>query len=268
MKSQQLTPPKKPLYILCGFLILVLVAGSFLLHRAAQPPYLIFLSGAGMKAPVIEIATKFEKKTGIKVRPHFEGSSILRDYIINFKTGDLFLPGDQKNLAILEEKGLIKRKEFLAWHIIAILVSPHATDKISSLDDLSKPGIRLAISNPRQASLGRLVMKKIINTHPKGQAILDNVKVYGSSSQDVLRLYQKGDIDAVIEWDVMADTPQGKGLIKVPLEGQYQVKDPLIAGLLNTSKHPKLAEKFLKYLTTTGREIFRKHGYNIDGGDK
>lgn len=217
-----------------------------------------------MQEPVTKIATDFEQQTGIKVQTHFDGSSILRDYILKFRTGDIFLPGAQKNLDILREKGLIKRSAFLAWHVVAILVSPRAADKISSLDDLSKPGIRLAISNPRQASLGRLVMDKIIKIHPRGRAILNNIKAYGSSSQDVLRLYHRGNIDAVIEWEVMALTPAGKGLIVIPLQKPYQIKVPLEVGLLTTSKHPELAERFFQYLVTSGREVFRRQGYNVN----
>lgn len=266
MTLRSITNFKIKYYLLFGLFISLLTAAVYM-YSTTQPPYLVFFSGAGMKEPVNEIAIDFEKQTGIRVQTYFDGSSILRDYIVRFKTGDIFLSGDQKNLALLKKKGLIKRRAFLAWHVVAILVSPHAAKKISCLNDLAKPGIRLALSNPRQASLGRLVMEKIIKIHPRGQAILNNIKVYGSSSQDVLRLYNQGNIDAVIEWDVMARTSAGKGLIVVPLKKPYQIKDPIEAGLLSTSKHPKLAERFFQYLITSGREIFRQHGYNVSRGD-
>ncbi len=267
MTSRSVTHAKKTYHLLFGLFVALLTTAALCIHSAAQPPSLLFLSGAGMKEPASQIAADFEQQTGIKIQTHFDGSSILRDYIIKFKTGDIFLPGGQKNLDILGKRRLVKRKAFLAWHVVAILVSPQAADKISSLDDLSKPGIRLAISDPRQASLGRLVMEKIIRIHPKGQAILNNIKVYGSSSQDVLRLYHQGNIDAVIEWDVMAQTPAGRGLIVIPLQKPYQIKEPIEAGLLTTSKHQKLAEHFFQYLTTSGRKIFRQHGYNVNRGD-
>ncbi len=88
--------------------------------------------------------------------------------------------------------------------------------------------------------------------------------MYGSSSQDVLRLYREGDVDAVIEWDVMAASPEGKGLIVVPLDAPYKVEDELHAGLLKTSQNPKLAKRFYEYLLSDGKAVFQKHGYNID----
>lgn len=232
------------------------------LSSCSDPPQLYLLSGAGMKVPITEVAADFERETGIRVETKFEGSSILREYILDFKTGDVFLPGDKKNLDILFDKGLVKTTSFIAWHKVAILVAPGQTKRIKSLDDLAGKGVRLAMSNPRLASLGQIVTNNIIDRHPKGKDILNNVVVYGSSSQDVLRLYREGGIDAIIEWDVMAATPAGKGLTVIPINEPYQVNDKLYAGLLTTATNPKLARKLFIYLTTKGKETFRKHGYD------
>lgn len=250
-------------YYLIAIIIIALTVGFFSL-TGQDKKTLLFLSGAGMKVPVNEIAANFEEETGIEVQTQFAGSSILRDYILDFNTGDIFLPGDKRNLDILSEKGLVTESAFIAWHMVALLVAPEAKERIKGLDDLATPGVRIAMSNPKLASLGRIVTRNIIERHPKGADILKNVVVYGSSSQDVLKLYRAGGIDAIIEWDVMAATPEGKGLIVIPLEKPYQVKDELFAGLLTTADDPKVAKKFYDYLVTKGKEVFRKHGYNID----
>lgn len=230
--------------------------------REREKPEIIFLSGSGMKVPITEIAANFERETGIRVQTHFEGSAILHDYIVDFNTGDIFLPGDKKNLDDLQQKGLVKESFFLAWHVLSILVAPNMAERIKGLDDLAEPGIRLAMSNPRQASPGRFVMQQIIEKHPRGEEILNNVIALGSSSQEVLKLYRQGGIDAVIEWDVLAATPEGKGLIVVPLVAPYQLRDELHAALLSTAKNPAAAEKFYTYLRSNGREVFQRHGYD------
>ncbi|MCK4840074.1 MAG: molybdate ABC transporter substrate-binding protein [Desulfobulbaceae bacterium] len=250
-------------YYLTAIIIIALTVGFFSL-TGQNKKTILFLSGAGMKVPVNEIAANFGQETGLKIQTQFDGSSILRDYILDFNSGDIFLPGDRKNLDLLSEKGLVAESSFIAWHVVAILVSPEAKERIKGLDDLAGQGVRIAMSNPKLASLGRIVTKNIIERHPKGADILKNVVVYGSSSQDVLKLYNEGGIDAIIEWDVMAATPEGQGLIVVPLEKPYQVKDELFAGLLTTAHNPKEAKKFYDYLVTKGKEVFRKHGYNIE----
>ena len=246
-----------------GAILLILSVGYFLQPKKSKPA-LLFLCGAGMKSPVLEIARNFEKETGAKVQTFFDGSSILREYISSYKAGDLYLPGDKNNLDILDEKGLVAESSFLAWHIVAMLVSPDFKDTIKKLDDLTAEGLRLAMSNPRQASLGRLVMNRIIYRHPAGRAISENIGVYGSSSQDVLKLYREGHADVLFEWDVMAASPEGQGLIVVPIEEPYRIKEPLYAGVLKTSKNPALARQFYNYLITEGREVFRQYGYNIE----
>jgi len=214
--------------------------------------------------PVTDIARNFERETGITVQTLFDGSSILREYITNFNAGDLFLPGDKNNLDILHDAELVEESSFVAWHIVAILVAPWFKDTIKGLDDLAGERVRLAMSNPRQASLGRLVMNNIINRHPAGESILKNITVYGSSSQDVLNRYREGHADVLIEWDVMASTREGQGLVVVPIHEPYQVKDPLYAGILKTSKNPALARQFYNYLLTEGRKVFQQYGYNIE----
>jgi ABC-type molybdate transport system substrate-binding protein len=79
----------------------------------------------------------------------FEGSLTLRNYILNFRTGDVFLPGNKKELDSLAEKGFVKENSFVAWHKAGILVSPRYKGEINGLDDLSRKGLRLAISNPK-----------------------------------------------------------------------------------------------------------------------
>jgi molybdate transport system substrate-binding protein len=164
----------------------------------------------------------------------------------------------------LQEKGLVSKASFMAWHVVAILISPEMKEKIYSIDDLAAEGIRLAISNPRLASLGQIVMDKIINKHPEGKKILNNIVVYGSSSQDILKIYRSGDIDAIIEWDVMASTPEGKELTVITIDTPYAVKDKLMIGLLTTSKYPQQAEHFFQYLLHEGKKTFLKHGYDVN----
>ena len=106
--------------------------------------------------------------------------------------------------------------------------------------------------------------------HPRGREILNNVVVYGSDSQDDLRLFRdlhkrKG-ADAVIEWNVMAYVPEGKGLLVAPFEKEYEIRDPLMVALLRTSKNPELSKKFYDYFKTEGIKVFKKHGYNIEAG--
>ena len=261
---------KKTKYLVFFLSLLVLAAAALLFILGNEDDSaIVFFSGAGMKAPASEIARNFTDLTGIPVHVHFEGSAVLRQYIETYDDADIYMSGDKKNMDILKEKGFVREPVFIAWHIPSILIPPENRNKIRGLNDLAKNGVRFVMSNPSQASLGRLV-NNTLSRHPKGDKILNNAAVFGSNSQDDLRLfwtlYKKGEVDAVIEWDVMAYAPEGKGLMIVPFEEQYEIRDPLMIGLLTTSRNPDRAGRFLDYFRTEGVKIFKAHGYTVEAG--
>jgi molybdate transport system substrate-binding protein len=249
--------------------LLTLLAAFFFLMNRKDHQFIVFFSGAGMKIPVNEIVAGFTASTGIRVDVHFEGSSVLRRYIELYGDADLFMSGDKENIDNLIRSGLVKESAFIAWHIPSILIPPENKGKIKGLDDLAKKGVRFIMSNPKQASLGMMV-DEMMRRHPKGKDISRNVAVYGSSTQDDLKLfwdlYKKGKADAVIEWDVMVHVPEGKGLLIVPFEKEYEIKDALMIALLRTSKHPAGAKRFYDYFRTEGIKVFKKHGYATEAG--
>lgn len=259
---------KKSRLLITFIVLLFIVSASIFFYQGKERErFIVFFSGAGMKIPVSEIVKDFTDKTGIKVDVHFEGSAILRQHIETYGGIDLFMSGDKKNMDILAEKGFVKESTFIAWHIPSILIQPETSGKIKGLNDLAMEGVRIVMSNPQQASLGRLV-NDMLRRHPNGRDILNNVVVYGADSQDDLRLFRdlhkKGEADAVIEWDVMTHVPEGEGLIVVPFEKEYEIKDLLALALLKTSRNPEISKKFYKYFKTEGIKTFKKHGYVIE----
>lgn len=253
------------------FIVVILLAAVsaalFFYQGNKKERFIVFFSGSGMKIPASEIVKDFTEKTGIKVDAHFEGTAILRQYIETYGGADLFMSGDKKNMDILTEKGFVKEATFIAWHIPSILIPPENSGKIKGLNDLSKKDIRFVMANPKLAASGRMAYDAI-SRHPRSREILNNVAAYSSSTQESLMIFrdmhEKGKADAVIEWDVMIYAPEGKGLIVVPFEKEYEIKDPLMLALLNASRNPEISKKFYDYFRTEGIKIFKKHGYNTE----
>lgn len=262
--------PRKWKYIIPVLLIiaafLVLMPGR---DARKDDSFVVFFSGAGMKVPASEIVKDFADLTGIPVNVHFDGSSVLRQHIETYGDADVFMSGDKANIDALIKKGLVEESAFIAWHIPSILIPPENMERIKGLNDLSKKGIRFVMSNPALAASGRLA-KEAISRHPKAEEILANVAAYGSSTADSLArfrdLYKKGQADAVIEWDVMVHVPEGKGLLFVPFEKEYEIRDPLMIALLKKSRNPAVSKKFYDYFRTEGVKVFKKHGYNVEAG--
>jgi len=258
---------KKSHLLIVVILLAVVFAAVFFYQGNKKESFIVFFSGSGMKIPVSAIVNDFTEKTGTMVDVHFEGSAILRQSIETYGNVDVFMSGDRKNMDILMEKGFVKEAMFVAWHIPFILIPPENRGKIKGLTDLSKEGIRFVMANPAHAASGRMAAEAI-SRHPKATEILKNVVVYGSSTADALRLFwdlhREGKADAVIEWDVMTHVPEGKGLIAVPFEKEYTIKDSIMLALLKNSRNPEIAKKFYDYFRTEGIKVFKKHGYNTE----
>lgn len=254
----------KKIFFIISVPVLIAIAAVLFSTAGKDEGFILFFSGAGMKIPVTEIIRDFEASTGTRVNVHFEGSSILRRYIETYRDVDLFLSGDRENMDILLQNEFVDESAIVAWHVPAILVPAENRKRITGLNDLAGAGMRIVMSNPHQASLGKMVYG-MLQRHPKGRDILKNVVVYGSSSQDDLRifreLYKKGAADAVIEWDVMTHVPEGNGLIAVQFGKEYEIRDLLTLALLRTSKNPKESRRFYDYFRTEGIRTFRKYGY-------
>lgn len=247
--------------------VLLLIAGFLIVMPGREERFVVFFSGAGMKVPAIEIAKGFKAATGIDVSVHFDGSSILRQHIEKYGDVDVFMSEDKADIDELINKGLVRESVFIAWHIPSILVPHEYKERIKGLNDLSKKGIRIVMSNPVHAASGRLVHEMLLR-HPKGKEILKNVIAYGSSTDDSLRLfrdlYKNGGVDVLIEWDIMVNVVDGKGLIIVPFEKKYEIRDTLMLALIRKSGNSEISKFFYDYFKTEGIKVFKKYGYNTE----
>jgi hypothetical protein len=94
------------------------------------------------------------------------------------------------------------------------------------------------------------------------------VVVYGSSSQDDLRLFgfaptrqgRRG-----VEWDVMVHTPEG-GPHLIPFEKKFEVKNAVMVALLATSRDPRRAKRLYDFFAIRGVPVFKKNGYATEEG--
>lgn len=62
----------------------------------------------------------------------------------------------------------------------------------------------------------------------------------------------------------MVHVPEGNGLIIVPFEKEYEIKDSIMLAILMMSKSPEISKKFYDYFRTEGIKVFKRHGYNTE----
>ena len=232
-------------------------------HTSKETELLLFC-GAGLRPPVSELAETFGRENGIKVISDYAGAEVLLSKIKLGSQGDLYIPGDREFICRAAEEGLILYQKSVCYFVPTILVQKGNPKKISSLDDLIKPGIKLGLGHPHNLPVGRIAKKIFEKNTISWRDVERNLK-FQSATVNVLGIQiQAGALDAVIVWDAMARYYSEYGE-EVPIPVGRNVISTVDVGVLKFTKHRELAEKFVAFLTSgRGQEIFRKHSYRTE----
>ena len=207
--------------VLVSSALFTMVFGWFTVGFSAD---LLLFAGAGLRQPTEQLIQTFQKKTGHTVRVTYAGSGQLMSSIVASGQGDLFLPGALFYIKKLEEIGSIDSSKNLVAHTAVVGVNIHKGNLIRSFDDLARPGLRLALGDPKAMAFGR-VARKILSCSPLKEAILKNVVVYGATVKQLAMYVSQGDVDAAIIG--RADAFQFRDRIRmVPIPPAYFQPEP------------------------------------------
>ena len=238
-------------------IFLFLCAG--IIPQASARELHIFV-GAGLRQPVDQLALEFEKQSGHRVFADYGGSGQLLTKIEASSQGDLFIPGAVFYIEKLQQQGKVRSSRPLVRHTPVIGVNPKATDRVSRFEDLAKPGIRLAIGDPKAMAFGRTALS-ILDESGQKEAILKNVKVYGATVKQLALYVAQGVVDAAIIGRSDACQNAGK-IIMVSIPEAYFESEIVAAAVLQSAENPELAETFAKFLSSDHAvTVFEKFGF-------
>ena len=241
--------------------MLVVFMISFLVypHFASAKDMLLVYSGAGMRKPMDEIGKVFEKKHGIQVKYNYAGSNALLSQMELTKEGDAYMPGETMYIEIAAKKGLVDYQTLTCYHIPIITVPKGNPAKITCLNDLTKPGVKLIFGDPKVAATGRTAVEIL-----KKNGIYDkawaNVIATVPTMNEVMVQIALGQADASINWWDTVKAVKDIEVVEIPKE-QNTIKIIPI-GVTTFSKNLENAKKFVDFCASTeGKAIFEKHGF-------
>jgi molybdate transport system substrate-binding protein len=208
-----------------GLLIIItIVLGSGCTQKSETKEEVIHAYvGAGMQKPMDEIGKMFEEKYGIKVEYDYAGSGYLYSKILATNEGDIFMPGAHFYLKELEKRGYILKYKNFTKHIPVIVVQKGNPKNITCLEDLGKPGVKVALGDENIA-IGK-TFKKILQKAEKynpgiSEKINKNVVVKGATVKQVLLYVLEGQADAAVVW--RADAVENKDKVDIiPIDPKY-----------------------------------------------
>lgn len=242
----------KRLLLLAALLVAPLAAA------AAQDLHVY--AGAGLREAVDALAARFETQTGAKVVVEYGGSGQLLARISETGKGDVFIPGSMMYIDKLDKAGAVSASRGLAVHGAVLAVNRAAAAKITSLDDLAKPGVRLGLGDAQAMALGRTA-EEILSHLALKDAILANVVTRAATVKQLTLYVANGDVDAAI---IGGPDAAGNADKVVSIAIPSDLYQPEIAGfaLLKSAVDPALAAQFGDLLLSeAGRQAFAKAGF-------
>jgi len=227
---------------------------------------LSIFSGAGAKPAMDEVCQKFESQYGFKVKINYAGGGEALSQMILSKSGDIYIAPEQRFIESAKEKQVIDPQTIrtLAYMIPVIGVKKGNPKNITTLADLSRPGIRIGIARPETTLVGKYALE-IFSKTGLAKEIEKNITTQTVRPDQLLTMLIFDQIDAGIIWHFYQTCAPDKIEIIYLSPQQITGIGKLQIAISVFNKERELAQKFVDFATSAqGKTIFRKRGYIVD----
>jgi molybdate transport system substrate-binding protein len=192
---------------------------------------------------------------GVTVKFNFAASSALAESISQGAPADVFASASAKTMAAVVKDGDAKNPRTFATNTMEIAVPPDNPGKVTSLTDLARPGLKIALCQAQvPCGVTALAAFKKANLTVKA-------KTLGADVKSVLTTVELGEVDAgvVYRTDVQAAGSKVKG-IDIPAGQNASTAYPIAT--LTKAPNAAAAAAFEKYvLSAAGTEVLTAAGF-------
>lgn len=245
--------------------IVFLIAAIICAQTANAEPLLVY-AGAASKPPTEEAVRRFTEKTGIEIDVLFGGSGYVLSQMKLARHGDLYFPGSSDYMEKAKRDGdvLPGTDKVIVYLVSAINVQAGNPKNILKLEDLARPGIRVAIANPDGVCVGAYAVEIIeqgMSDELKAGFRHNLVNYVGSCSKTASAVSLKA-VDAVIGWRVFQYWDPDR-IETIPLHPDQVMRIGYIPiAISRYSKQPDTAQRFINFLISQeGQAIFARYQY-------
>jgi len=247
-----------------SFLTLALMGAA--LSSAAHAAQVTVFAAASLTDAFGEIGRAFEKQSGNSVTFQFAGSQTLRTQLENGARADVFASANSAQYDPLLRVGLVGPGSTFAKNRL-VVVAP-VGGKVSTLRDLSKPGIKLVLGDKTvpvgvySRQMLDLLSKSALYGPNFSSAALKNLVSEETNVRQVALKVGLGEADAGVVY-VTDVTPDLKGKVKrLYIPTQYNPIASYPIGTVKGSTQPEAAQAFVNFVQgAAGQAILRKWGF-------
>jgi molybdate transport system substrate-binding protein len=232
---------------------------------ATRRPLLVFCA-AGIRHPVEQIARDYERESGVPIQLQFGGSGTLLNNLRIAQKGDLFIAADSSFVSIARSNHLVAEVIPAARMTAIIAVARDNPKAISSIRDLLRPDVRVALPNPDATAAGTLT-RSALQPLQLWEALSQRAVVFKPTVNDVANDLKLGTVDAGILWD--ATLQQYPELSPVRVAELDPYPSEIGVCILQSCQQPAAALRFARYLTARDRGVplFTQAGFTAVPSD-
>jgi len=231
--------------------------------RALEGRTLLLFVGSASQPPTEAAVAAFEQETGATLEVHFGGSGAMLAGMKLAERGDLYFPGSSDYLEIAKREGVVDpdTETIIAYLVPAINVPKGNPKGITALEDLARPGVRVAIARPDTVCVG-LYAVEVLEMAGLAARVRRNIVTNTESCAKTAQIVALGHVDAALGWEVFEHwDPQKIETIWLPKELVPRI-GYLPAAIGTNSRDREAAQAFLDFLTSAqGQAIYAKWNY-------
>ncbi len=225
----------------------------------AKKPELILLCGSSFVRPAEELMQKLTAETGVTVATTSAGSEDFLPLIKTGERGDVLITHDPYLDYVRDAKALADHAH-VGFVAPVLVVQPGNPKKLGKIEDLTRPGLKVALTDPKYSTCGEMIFKLLDKKGIK-DAVMKNVgNRLTKGHSNIGTLMKTQTIEVGVMWNGVANTfKDSLEVVKTPYEYDSEIRVHVIG--LSYSKHPELVKQAITFAKAEGRAIFAKHGY-------
>ncbi len=227
----------------------------------AEKPQITYFAGGVNRRAIEETLKEFAERENVLFNTVYNGCGILVGQMKLGQRPDVYHSCDASFMADVTD--LFFDVKAVSSMNIVIIVAPAFKDRIKSVDDLLKPGIKVGMGNPQQSAMGHLTVKMLqeMGKWDKLQKS-GNIAVQVPTGEFLVAPILTGNLDAALCYESNATLVTQKGdaaIVPIDHSGAVAVQTYTIG---KQSKHKYLLQRFLAALEHT-EDRYKKAGFEF-----
>lgn len=249
----------------------LLVAAALLPGCSSGSTPLTVFAAMSLADAFQELGATFERThPGAEIAFNFAGSSTLRTQLGFGARADIFASADTKQMMLARRAGVVEEPSQVFATNSLVLVTPIGNQEVRTLQDLSKPSVRLVLALPEvpAGAYARLALDKMEASLSFDDAfsrqVLANLVSEEINVRQVLAKVILGEADAGIVYSSDVTANVARTVRTIPIPPEFNVLALYPVAVPRTAQRPVLAHEFINFLGSPYAQVILA-SYGFEG---